>query len=148
MPEIFRGHEFEALRCRFENQTESLHRMTLIDLRVFSGYITLQLALGAWLATHQDKLAAVTAKTGLMIIDLALALIAGVLLFNSYKRRKEVAGIVRNCNRALGYETEGVYLHGEALNVPTRFRPWAGWYFLGIIAAFAGVGLVLFGKIP
>ncbi len=53
MPEVFRGHEFEALKCRFENQTEQLHRMTLTDLRVFSGYITLQ---GAQLGIAQSYL--------------------------------------------------------------------------------------------
>lgn len=145
MLEVFRGHEFEALRCRFENQTEQLHRITLIELRVFSGYITLQLALGAWLATHQDKLAGVTARIGLMGIDLVLAVVAGALLYVSFKRRKEITGIVRNWHKALGYETEGVYLDGATLNVPTQFRTWAGWYFLGIGSALAGIGLVLFG---
>lgn len=146
MPKVFLGHEFEALRCRFENQTEQLHQMTLIDLRVFSGYITLQLAFGAWLATHQNELVGCTARIGLMVIDLVLAAVASALLYNSYKRRKEVADIVHNCNKALGYETDGVYLDETTLNVPTQFRPWAGWYFLGIAAALVGVGLVLFGN--
>ncbi len=144
MPNFYVGHEFEALKCRLENQTELLHRMTLIDLRVFSGYITLQLALGAWIATHSDKIPNLTIRIGLMIIDLVLAVVATALLFNNYKRRKEVGGIVRNCNIALGYETPGVYLDNEKLNVPTQFRPWAGWYFTGIAAGILGIALILF----
>ena len=144
MVEMYKGHEFEALRCRFENQTELLYRMTLLDLRIFSGYITLQLVLGAWIATNTEALSHLSVKTGLIIIDLVLATIAGALPYNDFRRRKEVAAIVRNCNEALGYETEGLYLEKKALNVPTKFRPWAGWYFVGIVAAFVGIVLILF----
>jgi len=143
---VLRGHEFEALKCRFENQVEQLHRMTLIDIRVFSGYITLQLGFGAWIATQGTVLASVTSRVGLMIIDSVLAAIAGKLIYNSYRRRKEVAGVVRNCCVALGFKTVGVYLDGATLDVPTRFYPWVRWYILGIVAALAGVALVLFGK--
>jgi len=146
MPEMLRGHEFEALKSRFENQTELLHRMTLIDLQVFSGYISLQLALGAWLATHERDLIGLVPRIGVMLIDLVLMVIAGALLYNNHKRRAEVVAIVRNCNEALGYETEGVFLDGRTLNVPTKFRPWGGLFFVGIVSAFAGVGLVVFGS--
>lgn len=60
-PEVFRGHEFEAVKCRFENQTEQLYRMTMIDLRVFSGYITIQLALAAWAS---DRTRTISQATG------------------------------------------------------------------------------------
>jgi len=146
MPKHYAKHEFEALRYRFENQTEQLYRMTLIDLRIFTGYITLQLALGAWTATHEADIAGGTVRVGLLIIDLALAIIAAALLYNNYKRRTEVVGTVKNCNQALGYEDEGVYLEGSPLNAHTKFRPWAGWYFAGIVAGFAGVAMVLFGS--
>ena len=142
---VFRGHEFEALKCRFEDQVELLHRLTLHDYRVFSGYITLQLALGAWVATQGTNLAAGSPRTGLMLIDLALATIAGALLYNNYKRRKEVTDTVHNCSIALGYETTGVYLAGKTLNAPTKFRPWVPWYLAGIVLAFVGIVFVVFG---
>jgi hypothetical protein len=84
---MLRGHEFEALTCRFENQTELLHRMTVIDLQVFSGYISLQLALGAWLATHEHDLTGLVPRIGVMLIDLVPMVVAGALLYNNYKRR-------------------------------------------------------------
>ena len=142
-PEIFGGHEFEALKCRFENQTEHLYRLTTIDLRAFSGHVSVQLALTAWLATHQKDLAGEAARIGVMVVDLVLASVAGVLLYNNFRRRKEVAGTVRRCNEALGYETEGVYLEGRKLNHPTDFWPWGKVYFVGL-AAVAGVAIVLF----
>src|ERR1700688_4683346 len=42
------------------------HRMTVIDLQVFSGYISLQLALGAWLATHEHDLTGLVPRIGVM----------------------------------------------------------------------------------
>lgn len=53
-----------------------------------------------------------------------------------------------NCNKAMGYETGGVYLDETILNVLTQFRPWDGWYFLDIAAALVGVGLALFSNNP
>lgn len=79
-----------------------------------------------------------------MVIDLVLAFVAGMLLYNSFMRREEVAGTVRNCGEALGYEAKGVYLDDRPLNAPTEFRPWLNVYFVGLFAALAGVGLVLF----
>ena len=142
---IYKGNEFEALKCRFENQTEQLYRMTLIDLRVFTGYITLQLALGAWIASHSSDFSGIILRVGLMLIDLVLAIVAWALLYMSRKRREEVVGIVKNCNTALGYEEPGVYLEGKALNVHMKFRPWAGWYYAGIIVGVVGLAFVLFG---
>jgi hypothetical protein len=87
MPEMLRGHEFEALTCRFENQTELLHRMTAIDLQVFSGYISLQLALGAWLATHEHDLTGLVPRLGVMLIDLELMVVARATLQQLYAAR-------------------------------------------------------------
>lgn len=145
MPNHYQNHEFEALRCRFEDQTELLYRLTLIDLRIFSGYITLQLALAAWISIHRSEIEIPTMRAGLLVIDLALAVVAAALLYNNYKRRKEVTGTVKNCNEALGYNDSGVYLDERPLNAPTKFRPWAGWYYLGIIVSVVGVAMVLFG---
>jgi heme A synthase len=143
---VYEGHEFEALKCRFEDQTELLYRMTLIDLRVFTGYITLQLALGAWIASHaSDFSGIVTLKVGMMLIDLVLAVVAMALIYSNRKRREEVVGIVKNCNVALGYEEPGIYLKDKSLNVHTKFRPWAGWYYTGIVVGVVGLALVLFG---
>lgn len=145
IPKHYVTHEFEALKARSENQTELLHRMTLIDLRVFTGFITLQLALGAWIATHHADMSSLTVRVGLLVIDLSLAVIATALLYNNFKRRKEVVGTVKNCNKALGYEESGVYLEGIPLNSKAVFRPWVGWYFAGIVAGFVGFVIVLIG---
>ena len=140
---IIDGNEFEALKMRFENQVEQLHRMTLIDLRVFSGFITLQLALGAWLATKGTGVFGCLSKFGVFAIDLSLAVVAVALLYNNLQRRKEVAKTVGNCATALGYKEVGKYMEGTALDANFIFRPWAGWYYLGICTSLLGVVLVI-----
>ena len=55
MTEVYKGHEFESLANLLGQQVENLRYMTQLDLRVFSGYLTLQLVLGGWLVRHIGK---------------------------------------------------------------------------------------------
>ena len=88
MKKIYEGNEFEAVKLRFENQTEQLYRMTMIDLRIFTGFITLQIALGAWLATKGAGLSS-ELKIGLAIIDIGLTYVACALLRNNATPRRD-----------------------------------------------------------
>jgi hypothetical protein len=142
MAKIYHGHEFEALRERFKDQVELSHRLMLIDLKVFTGFLTIQIVMGSWLALNRDK---ISSEAGLFVIDVAIAVFAITLLYNQYQRRKEVIGTVKNCNEALGYEEPGVYLDGRALNAHTKPRYGFRWYAAGIIVSVIGIALVLFG---
>ena len=125
MANHYEKNEFEALKCRFKDQTELLYRITLLDLRIFTGYLTLQIALGAWIATHQTISSSLTVCAGLLLIDCSLAVIAIAFLYYNSERRLEVVETVKNCNEALGFEELGVYLHNRPLNahgVPTMGR--------------------------
>lgn len=129
----------------YDKHTELLFRLTQIDLRIFSGYITLQLAFGAWIAVHKNTINSPIIRFGLLFIDLALAVIAFALLYNNFRRRSEVASTVKNCNEAMGFETSGTYLDDRPLHANTKFRPWTGWYYTGIIVGFIGVVLIIIG---
>src|SRR2546421_10564771 len=80
--------KFQAVLTRFQDHTETLRALTGFDLQIFGGYITLQLAIGAWLAEHPatDWGRAI----GLVVLDLVLSGLAGKLLFNNFKRRQEI----------------------------------------------------------
>ena len=142
MKTIYEGHEFEAVKLQFKSQRELLYRLTMIDLRIFSGFITLQLALGAWLATKGVSLA-IGLKLGMAIIDSSLAYVAIVLLYNNSRRRKEAVGTIRNCSKALGYIKAGVFLEDEPLLVDHKLRLWQKYYYIGISTTLIGVVLVL-----
>ncbi len=142
MNEIYKEKEFEAVKLRFENQTEQLYRMTMIDLRIFSGFITLQLALGAWLAKNPEAFSW-KVKPGLFVIDFGLVCVAAALLRNNALRRKEVAAVVGNCAKALGYKTPGAFLEADPLDVKMEMRLWKNYYYWGIAISLIGVFLVL-----
>ncbi len=137
--------KFGALKLRYNDHVELLRSMTKLDVQIFIGYITLQLGLGAWLATNRPE--DPFARFGILLIDIVLAVIASKLLYNDYLRRKEVVSIIKNINEALGYDKSGIYLDDKPINVPTVTRPWWKWFLYGIISGVVGIVMVLFGKV-
>lgn len=143
--ELTNDQKFDALKIRYDDHVELLRFITKLDVQIFSGYITIQLALGAWLASNRP--CGITPKLGIMLIDITLALIAGKLLFNDYQRRKEVVDIIRNICEAFGYTKTGIYLKDKAINIETHRRPWFWWFLIGIILGVIGIAMVTFGGI-
>ncbi len=127
------------------NQVELLKFQTTLDLRIFAGYITLQLALGSWISAY--PLRNLHSIVGLGLIDLALALLAGLILWKSYVRRKQVAKVVRRLNEALGFTEPDVYLEKLPLHEENRFMPWLPFYIAGIVIGLLGIGILLFQPI-
>jgi len=142
MFELDQEKKFEALKLRYTDHVELLRTMTKLDLEIFGGYITLQLALGSWLSQNYPK--HLWGKLGILLIDLALSVIAFVLLRNSAKRRVEAVETLMNIQSALGYDRVGVYLPDKAINADYTYRPWKHWFYLGIAAGFAGIIILLF----
>lgn len=134
------NQKVEAIKYRHQDQSNLLQKMTDVDLKVFISFLTLQLALGGFIT--QLNLAA-ESKYGLFILDISLFLVCTILLFNNYKRRKETVGTLKNCNKALGYDTDSAYIEGEKINSPTIFRPWFWWYIIAMILSVIGILVVL-----
>jgi len=128
---------------RYEDQVELLRFMTALDFQIFGGYITLQLLVGSWLGEHAP--AATAACIGIAIIDAALAIVAAALIHNDYMRRTEVVATLKNIATALRFTEAGAYLPEIPLNPTTKLRAWRCWYWLGILFAFAGIIVLLFG---
>jgi len=82
--------EFNAVKLRFKDQSELLHRLTLIDLRLFIGYLTIQMLAGSWLIANIDKIDFIVPKLGLLLIDISLTFVVLALLYQQRVRRKEV----------------------------------------------------------
>ena len=143
--ELTSEQKFEALKLRYDDHVELLRFITKLDVQIFSGYITLQLALGAWLATNTPE--DILSKIGITLIDLTLGTIAGKVLHNDYLRRKEVVAIIRNLCEALRYRKVGYYVPDKAIDIDTQARAWWQWYLLGIISAVIGIILITFGGI-
>ena len=115
--------KFEALKMLHDNHAELMRFMATLDYKIFGGYISLQLLLGSWLAEHHP--ATRFSRIGIMIIDGSLALVAAALIFNDFKRRKEVANTFNNINAALGFTQHGAYVSTGPLLAPRiKYRAW------------------------
>jgi hypothetical protein len=143
MDPVYKGKEFEAIELEFKDNTERLYRMTMIDLRIFSGFITLQLLLGGWMAKDGADIGPAL-RVAFAAIDISLAYVAIALLRNNSLRRKETSEIVQNCARALGFCETGIYLKDRALNPKLTLRIWKNYYYYGILVALVGFLFVLF----
>ena len=81
------ANRLEILRMGYQNQLEYLRMMSDLDLKLFTGYITLQIVLGGWLA--KSPVEGLSIKVGLMVIDLAMAFIGIVAFRVNQERRAE-----------------------------------------------------------
>jgi len=131
---------FDALRMRYEDHVELLRVMTGLDLRLFSGLMALQLALGGWLATN--PIAEWLPLAGVLGLDGALAFIGAILLRNNALRRREAVATLKNVMTALGFYRAGFYASGITINAAGGFRLWGPWYIGGIVVAYVGLILV------
>ena len=138
------GHEFEALKLRYEDQVGLLRALTEIDFKLFTSFFTLQLLLGSFLLTQSS--AAAKHQASLAIVDAVLAILSVKLLYNNHRRRQEVGDTIGNLNAALGFTEPGVYLEGRPLNPPYQRRYWFKWYAVGVAVATCGVLMVLLAK--
>lgn len=136
------NNKIEILKMYFENQTNLLRFLTQIDLQILTGYLTLQLFFGSWIATRE--VADFSTKVGLIIINITISFAAGKLLYNNYRRRIEVAETVQNLNEALEFGQKGTYLAEKVLNAPTRFRPWWYWYIVIVSSGALAISILLF----
>ena len=117
--------------------------MTLIDLRVFTGFLTLEIVVGSWFAKSDNAISGGWTIAGLLIINLVLAIIALLILLCNHFRRDETKETIINCCEALGYRTDGIYLDKKKLNATTKPRTWIVFYCVGIIATFIGIVFII-----
>ncbi len=142
MEEFLKNKKFEAIKYRHEDQSRLLQFISNLENQLYGGFLTIQLAFGGFLA--QVKIEDLFAKVGLFIIDITISFVCIKLLYNYYRRRKEVAETIKNCNAALGFDEKDVYLKDKIINASSLFRPSFLWFSIGLIATVIGIFLILF----
>ena len=121
-----------------------MRHQTNLDLKIFFGYISLQLAVGGWILTKSNIIDSLQARLGMAIIDIALAALTALILHRNSIRRTEVVKIVRRLNEALGFRENDVYVKNGPLHDEVTLVLWFKYYRIGIIVGLIGVLLVLF----
>lgn len=140
MTELNSQQKVDLVRYRHEDQVRLLGDISHNSLKIFSGFITLQLAVGSFLTQ-----VAITAgaRWGFILLEFTLCSICSGMLVNNQRRRKEAARTVQNCNAFLGFDQAGAYLPDRALNAQSRFWPWLWFYIAGVWMFFIGILLIL-----
>jgi hypothetical protein len=118
MPGPYPENDAEILLTRYKEHAEHIRHLDLFEIRVASGFVTVQLIFGSWFVSHPVESCAI--KFSLLLIDIALLLVCVQLLLGARNRRGEVVETIRNINSALGLDKTGTYLPDRAINPPNR----------------------------
>ncbi len=132
---------FEALKLGYQNQVDYLRLLTNIDLKLFFGFMTVQLALAGWLAKGSESIE--ETRLGIFLIVFFLALVAVVMLVMTDLKRKRVIGHLKNYCDALGFTKSGKYLDGSPLEAEPGSKSWLWVYILAIAGSFLSLGMAL-----
>ncbi len=142
---LYKGHEVDILVARYAQQAEHLRSLDLYDVRIVSGFLTVQILLGAWIYTHPIK--AICPKASLLLIDFALLVCCAAVLRTSTVRRWEIVETIWNINEALGLYEIGAYLTNKAINPECRKHRSFLWYYIISAVGFVGVIFVSFTRL-
>ena len=140
MIELDEKQKVELIRYRHEDQCRLLYNLSQTSLKIFSGFLTLQLAFGSFLTQITPTFGI---EVGFILMEIAICSITTFMLLNIQRRRREAARTVRNCNEYLGFDEEGAYLPDRAINFKTKFWHWFPLYTLGIWLSFVGILFIL-----
>lgn len=135
--------KYELVKYRHQDQAKLSLHMSDTDFKVFSGYLTLQVALCSFIIYKAPEMILVS-KIGFAVIDAVLAWACFRLLRNHWYRRKEVVETIKNCNEYLGYNKVGFYLEDKAINGKTTNRFWFPTYTIVVCFACIAFLFILF----
>ena len=133
--------KIDALRIGYENQVGYLKLMSDVDIKLFFGYITIQLALANWIVTH--PLETNSLKFAMLILDGSLAAVSCMLFWLNHRRRVYATKVLENFSRELGFlDTNNFEIETELQESPP-VRPWFWLYVISVVVAAIGVCLII-----
>jgi hypothetical protein len=133
-----------VLLARYAQHAEHLRELDGWDLKVTTGFMTIQIVLAGWLYAHPAQ----QLMPLLLVILINFLLLIGAIggLYSSSRRRIEIRGTIWNINEALGLYAVGTYLPDRAVDSKrprSRWERWLRWYDFVCIAGFIGVTVML-----
>src|SRR5258708_24408070 len=95
---VYEDNRCEILTTRYKEQAAHLRDLNQYDLRVFGGFLTIQLALASWLTIHApDRW---LARRAILAIDMALLTVCLMFIRANRRRRDEIRLTILNINAA------------------------------------------------
>jgi hypothetical protein len=139
---IYEGNEFEVLKVRYAEQAAHIRDLNQYEMRLFGGFISIQLLLASWFAAH--PISDSWSKVGILLVDSAMLLVCLQILTAVRGRRIEIRDTIININEAFGLYVSGIYLKGKSINPQPPAKRNFIWFNVGCWVAFAGVVITLF----
>ncbi len=137
------GNKLELLKVLYETQVQYLRWLSQIDLKLFTGFMAVQMVLAGWLL-QRDAAPPNPQLIGMPIIDILMAFVACTLLWKNHRRRLQEIDTLKDVFEAIGYTVPGAYLTGRPLIKPPQSRTSLSWYIVGIVVSVGVVSLALF----
>ena len=145
--DLERRDKVEILMMKYQEHAGDLRSRTEFDYKLISGYVTLSIFVGAWVA--KSPLQTTEIRVGFFALMVALAFFVVQLLKSNQKRREVVIDTVRNVNEALGFYDNNVYYAG-AINPPPQGRKhvlWLRWQVAIIVLVLAALFVLVFSGV-
>ena len=128
-----KAEQLKILKAKYLDHAEDLRFRTNYDFKVISGFVTVNLAVAAWITKF--RLESAPHKIGFTALVVALAGVTIVLLQRNFRRRRIVVQIIQNINDAFRFDEKGVYRECGPINPPENqiTTYWLPWYVCTII---------------
>jgi len=127
---LYQDMKCEILITRYKEQAGNLRDLNQYDFRLLGGFLTIQLVLAGWFATHQNS---ISVAVGIFVIDLVLLAVCIKIMDANRRRRDEIRDTIININEAFGLYTSGIYLPDRAINPPPKKRlVLSGWHLVAV----------------
>jgi hypothetical protein len=138
---LYQDRKCQILETRYKEQAAHLRDLNQYEFRFFGGFLTVQLVVASWFATHPNN---IFVAVGIFIIDLALLAVCIQILRATRRRRDEIRETVININEAFGLYTPGIYLPDRAINPSPPKSAGYIWLAVGCCVGVVGVAIALF----
>ena len=142
---VYEDNRREILETRYKEQAAHIRDMNQYDLRVFGGFLTIQLVLASWIVAHPIN--SIYGTFSVLAIDSALLVVCLKFIAANRRRRDEIRTTILNINEAFGLYAKDIYLPGKAINPPAPPASRFIWFHVGCWVGFLGVVLALLGGI-
>ncbi len=138
---IYSGHEFDILKVRYEQHAEYLRSWDILEWKILTSFLTVQLILVGWFTEH--SLSSLAESFWVVWTDWVLGIICCIVLRRVQIRRREAVETVKNINAAFGLYTKGIYLPDQAINPTPPDAQTYPWYYLSIFVGLIGSSSML-----
>jgi hypothetical protein len=131
-PAITPEQKIDVLKLVYAEEAEALRFEVATAQRLVTYFVTVELALAAWVVTSSipDR-----ARVVLFVLNACFGVWVGLLVHRNYRRREDIVYALRAAVEALGLADAGEYLPSRPIHDYKYDSSWE-WYYIWVIGFF------------